>query len=133
MVVPALVLLFLAVEVPLFLDHVRGLLGDHYDGSVGVASHDFRHNAGVYDSQLVDPVDSEPVVHDGPVVAEGPHPAGSHRMVDGGRVLHHDARPVGVAGKLVLATCGHWHVHQACVDVLHGLGAQHLYRQLDTC
>lgn len=46
--------------VPVVLDHVGRLLGDHDDGRVGVARHQRRHDGGVHDPQprhAVHPVD----------------------------------------------------------------------------
>lgn len=102
----ALGVLVMQFGMPLLLDHVRSLLANHDDRRVCVSTYNFGHDAGVHDSQFVDPVDFESVVHDVPVVTGRPHPAGSHRVVDSGRVLHDDACPVGVAGELVVVARG---------------------------
>lgn len=51
--------------VPVRFDHVCALLADHDDGCIGVATHNFWHDAGIDDSEASNAVNFEFVIDDG--------------------------------------------------------------------
>ena len=60
-------------------DQISGLLGDHYDGHVGVAADNARHHRGVDDPQTGNSVDAQAVVDDSLIITS--HAAGTDRMI----------------------------------------------------
>ncbi len=79
---------------PVLFDHVGRLLADHDGGRVGVAVDQVGHDGRVDDAQPLEAVDAQPGVDDGQRVRRRPHLGRAHRVVERGRVLAHETRPV---------------------------------------
>lgn len=86
------------------LDHVRGLLGDHDHGRIGVARHHLGHDGSVNDAEAADPVELELVVDDRAGVVGRSHLGRAGVVVDGGGVLAAHAGPVFVRPQLGVFT-----------------------------
>src|SRR5215470_6737832 len=86
-------------------DHVRGLLRDHDDRSVGVTAYEMRKYRSVDDAQRFHPVDPQLLVHDGFIAAA--HAAGPTG------VMHRRCGPADVLGQrgIVAHSLARLHLH----------------------
>jgi len=116
---------------PFLLDHVRGLLGDHYDRSVGVGADQRGHDGRVHHPETVDTVHPEPRVHHRGLVPLGSHLGGAHRMVYGHRVVPDHAFPIGVRIPRYRGATGERYVVQATAVPAERRGPGHGHHELD--
>jgi len=116
---------------PFLLDHVRGLLGDHYNRRVGVGTDQRGHDGRVHHTQPVDSVHPEPWVHHRGLIPLGPHLGGTHRMVYGHRVVPDHAFPVGICEPGQGGATGKWYVVQPTAVPTERCGPGHGHHELD--
>jgi len=116
---------------PFIFDHVRSLLGDHYNRRVGVTANQRGHDGRVNHPKPVDPVHLKPRVHHRSLVPLGPHLSGAHRMVYGHRVVPDHAFPVGIRVPCHGGATGERYVMQLAIVSLERRGLRHGHHKLD--
>lgn len=117
---------------PFLFDHVCGLLGNHYDRSVGVSTDQRGHDGRIHHPEPVDTVNPEPRVHHCGLIPFGPHLGGTHWMVYGHRVMANHTFPVGVRIPRYRGTAREWYVMQTAVVPAERRGLGHGHHELNT-
>ena len=89
--------LMASVVKPELLDHIRSFLSNGNSGSIGIAIDNFGHDGRIYDSQTADAVNLQLGVNNGRRVRRRTHFTSADRVVERGRVLPNETRPIEIS------------------------------------
>ena len=112
---------------PVFLNHVTGLLGDHVYRCIRVTSDYSRHHTGVYDSETIDPVHPQPVIHHSRIPPSA-HSARARVVTQSRRHVTRDTSPVCVALKSDVLASRKWYRQHRSVEMLERLRGSYFNR-----